>query len=250
MNEYFLKLNPSKTKILVLAPPSVQPEIIIRGVLFDKECIRFVRSAKNLGVVLDSELSFADQVNKVVKSCFSTIRQLSQIKGFLSEEQLKQLVCSYVFMNLDYCNSLYYGINSSLIRKMQYVQNCAARLVSKNRIPSGCLDQVITDFHWLKVKFRPIYKILLIVHNCLQGKAPEEIQQMIKSGDSLRTLNLQETKFHNKYGNRAFSHVGPKLWNLLPKEVRDVVDTTQFKKNLKSFLMLRGEEFCTWVDRR
>ena len=107
MNEYFLKLNPSKTKILVLAPPSVQPEIIIRGVLFDKECIRFVQSAKNLGVVLDSELSFADQVNKVVKSCFSTIRQLSQIKGFLSEEQLKQLVCSYVFMNLDYCNSLY-----------------------------------------------------------------------------------------------------------------------------------------------
>jgi hypothetical protein len=55
----------------------------MRGVLFDKECIRFVRSAKNLGVVLDSELSFADQVNKVVKSCFSTIRQLSQIKGFL-----------------------------------------------------------------------------------------------------------------------------------------------------------------------
>ena len=46
MNEYFLKLNPSKTKILVIAPPSVQPEIIVRGVFNDEECIRFFRSAK------------------------------------------------------------------------------------------------------------------------------------------------------------------------------------------------------------
>ena len=250
MNEYFLKLNPSKTKILVLAPPSVQPEIIIQGVFIGKECIRFVRSAKNLGVMLDNVLSFTDQINNVVKSSFSTIRKLSQIKGFLSEEHLKQLVCSHVFMRLDYCNSLYYGINSNLIGKMQHVQNCAARLVSKKRIASGGLDQVMKDFHWLKVKYRPIYKILLIVHNCLLGKAPEEIIQMIQYGDSSRTMNLQVTRFHNKYGCRAFSHTGPKLWNLLPKDVRDVVDTTMFKKNLKSFLMLRGEEFCTWANRQ
>ena len=130
---------------------------------------------------------------------------------------------------------------------MQHVQNCAARLVSKKKIASGGLDKVMNDFHWLKVKYRPIYKVLLIVHNCLLGKAPEEIQQMIHYGDSSRTMNLQETKFHNKYGCRAFSHVGPKLWNLLPRDIRDVVDTTKFKKSLKSFLMLRGEEFGTWA---
>ena len=106
------------------------------------------------------------------------------------------------------------------------------------------------DFHWLKVKFRHIYKILLIVHNCLQGKAPEEIVGMIGYGDSFRTMKLQETNYHNKYGSRAFSHVGPKLWNLLPKEIRVIAETTKFKKDLKSFLMLRGEEFCTWANRQ
>ena len=48
MNEYFLCLNQSKTKILVIAPPSLQPEIIIRGVFLENTCIRFVDSAKNL----------------------------------------------------------------------------------------------------------------------------------------------------------------------------------------------------------
>ena len=233
----------------MIAPPSVLSEIIIRGVFIGKECIRFVQSAKNLGVVLDSELCFTDHISNIVKSSFLIIRKLSQIKGYLTEEQLQQLVSSDVFSKLDYCNSLFYGINSALIRKMQHVQNCAARLVSKTKIPSGSLDKFITDKHWLKVKFRPLYKILLIVHNCLQENAPEEILQLIKPGDSPRTLHLRETNFNNKYGRRAFSHAGPKLWNLLPITIRNEFDTINFKKKLKSFLMLRGEEYCSWINR-
>ena len=250
MNEFFLKLNPSKTKILVIAPPLIQSEIIIRGVFLENECIRFVDSAKNLGVILDNVLCFADQINHVVKSCFSIIKKLSQVKGFLSEDELKQLVCSYVFSMMDYCNALYYGINSNLTKKLQHVQNCAARLVSKTRIPRGCLDKALMDLHWLKAKYRPIYKLMLIVHNCITLKAPEEVQEMIRYGGSTRTMNLQECRFFNKYGNRSFSRVGPKLWNLLPSEIREETDTEKFKKALKSFLMLRGEEFCGWVNRK
>ena len=44
-------------------------------------CIRFVNSAKNLGVILDNELSFECQINKVAKGCYATIKKLSQIKG-------------------------------------------------------------------------------------------------------------------------------------------------------------------------
>ena len=91
---------------------------------------------------------------------------------------------------------------------------------------------------------------MLIVHNCIMLKAPEEIQEMIHYSDSSRTMNLHEPKFNNKYGNRAFSRVGPKLWNLLPNEIRQEADTDEFKKALKSFLMIRGEEFCSWINRK
>ena len=71
---------------------------------------------------------------------------------------------------------------------------------------------------------------------------------MIGYGDSSRTKKLQENNYHNKYGCRAFSHVVPKLWNF--RDIRDIAETTKFKKDLKSFLMLRGEEFCTWANRQ
>ena len=87
MNEHFLLLNQTKKKILVLAPPSVQREIVIRGVFLEGTCIRFVDTAKNLGVILDEVLSFETQVNSVIKSSFANLKKLHQIKGYMSEDQ-------------------------------------------------------------------------------------------------------------------------------------------------------------------
>ena len=82
MNDFFLRLNATKTKILVIAPASVKQQIPINGTLIDGKCIRFVNTVKNLGVLLDTELSFALQINRVVSSCVVTIKDISKIKKF------------------------------------------------------------------------------------------------------------------------------------------------------------------------
>ena len=140
-------------------------------------CIRFEDSAKNLGIILDNVISFKNQINKVVKSSFTTLKQLHQVKGYFSTDNLKQLVSSLILCNIDYCNVLYFGISSCLTNKLQHVQNFAVRLVMKRKISTSKLDSAITDLHWLKVKFRIVYKVLLIVHNCIRGNAPNEIKR-------------------------------------------------------------------------
>jgi hypothetical protein len=249
MSEHFLCLNPTKTKIIVVAPPAVKEKIIIGGVLLnDNECIRFVDSAKNLGIVIDSVLNFQEQIDKLVKSCFMTIRQLSKVKMFLTQQQLQTLVSSLIFSKLDYCNSLYYGLPEYTLRKLQHVQNCAARLVKKKKIPhNSSMINIFTELHWLRIKHRIIYKVLLIVHNCLHDNAPEDIQSLIIVANSQRGVKLKETRARNSYGERAFSHVGPKLWNLLPNEISGEIDQVEFKKKLKSFLMTKGDEFVEWT---
>ena len=71
MNDHFLRLNPDKTKIIVIAPPSIKKDILVGGMFLNKECIRFVDNAKNLGFTLDTGLTFEMQINKVVKACFN-----------------------------------------------------------------------------------------------------------------------------------------------------------------------------------
>ena len=170
------------------------------------------------------------------------IRKLSAIKHYLSVEQLKVLICSYIFLRMDYCNALYYGLNQSSLNKLQHVQNCAARLLQSKRYGTH-LDEVFSNNHWLKVRERILFKILLIVHKCIHEKAPPSLCKFITFGDSDRSKALRETKVKTKYGDRAFSNAGPKLWNLLPLPIRNQESTEKFKKMLKSYLMFNGQNF-------
>ena len=241
MNEYFLRLNPDKTKILVVAPPAILKEIMIGGVLLNQSCIRFVDSAKNLGVVIDSVLSFEPHVNKLVKSCFLKVRQLYSVSHLLTQDQLKSLVCCKIFSSLDYCNSLFYGLNEATLRKLQHVQNSAARLVIRRGAPVS-LNTFFLDAHWLRIRERVIYKIILMVHNSLLFRSPASVRKLVPYADSERTMKLKETRVNNRFGVRAFSHAAPKIWNLLPPDLRSESKTDTFKKLLKSYLMTNGDE--------
>ena len=46
MNSFFLRLNASKTRILIIKPPSLKNTVIIQGTFINNACIRFVHSAK------------------------------------------------------------------------------------------------------------------------------------------------------------------------------------------------------------
>ena len=236
MNCFFLRLNATKTKIMVIVPPSLRNTIKIQGTFINGSCIRFDHSAKNLGFILDDQLTFKEHILKVVNCRFIVIRKLSKIKDFLTYEQLRTAVCALIFLNLDYCNSLFYGIHKELIDKLQSVQNSAARLVKGKNGFKGSTAEYIRQCHWLRVKERIVFKNCLLVHKCFYGRAPKCLKEMLNYVGSERTKKLVQSTHKGTYGTRCFSKVAPKLWNLLPLELRCVQDVDEFKKKLKTFL--------------
>lgn len=98
---------------------------------------------------------------------------------------MENLIHGLVTSRLDYCDSLLYGLRNGLISKMQRVQNAAARLV--NRSPRYChITPLLTELHWLNVKRRINFKIILIAYKAIYGTAAE----YIKGSLSNRTPNM------------------------------------------------------------
>ena len=249
MRENFLKLNSDKTQIMIVAPEGIQKDIMINGTFINGKCIRFVKSAKNLGVYFDSTLSMDDQVPKVVSACFSTIRLLSRIKHFVVTEQLQLLVCSLILSVIDYCNILYYGMSKDNLKKLQSVQNSAARLACKVNSYDGVRsDELLKNLHWLKVRERIAYKVLVVVHKCVYGNAPVDVKNLVRFSKSNRTRKLEVKPCLGEMGKRAFSVCGPRLWNCLPVELRMNEDLEDFKGKLKTYLFKNGEKFYELVN--
>ena len=68
--------------------------------------------------------------------------------------------------------SLLIGIQDKDIAKLQRIQNSAARLVSLCKKYEH-ITPILKGLHWLPIKYRIVYKILLLTFKCLSGQSPQ-----------------------------------------------------------------------------
>jgi len=76
--------------------------------------------------------------------------QLRQVVRSVSVDAAKTVVHAFISSRVDYCNSLLYGISDILLRRLQAVQNAAARLVTGTRRYDH-ITPVLQQLHWLPV---------------------------------------------------------------------------------------------------
>ena len=234
---HFMKINPDKTELLLLYPPSLNQEVIIKGILFEDQCIRFSDSVKNVGVTLDKNLSMKKHVNNVSSHCHKILKDVRRVKKAMQKCHLERIVHSIITHRLDYCNSLLININRKELFKLQKVQNAAARLIlNKGRRASAKL--ALKELHWLNVEARIYFKILLLVFKVIHGVCSDNLTLRYKtfSGRESDYLKLETPTFKTKYGKRLFEYNGSRLWNALPIELRKEEDIEKFKKGVKTLL--------------
>ena len=103
---------------------------------------------------------------------------ISKIRRFLTTEACKLLIHALVTFRLDYCNSIIYCCNQSILQRLQLIQNYAARLVY--RIPKfSHITPYLMDLHWLPVQARIQFKLLSIVFKCIHGTGPQYLSELL-----------------------------------------------------------------------
>jgi len=117
-------------------------------------------NARDLGVTLDQCLTMSTHVSNLCKSASFALKRIGNIRQYLDQPSTEKLVHAFVSSKLDYCNSLLYGLPDKEISKIQHIQNSAAQLVTKAR-RADHITPILRKLHWLPVRKRFIFKILL-----------------------------------------------------------------------------------------
>jgi len=103
---------------------------------------------KLLGVVLDRRLSFHKHVSVVARSCNYHAQAIRHIRHLLTTELAQTLACSLILYKIDYCNAVLHGAPSYSIKKLQRVQNNAARIVL-GAPRRSLVSPLLRTLHWL-----------------------------------------------------------------------------------------------------
>ena len=244
-----LKLNDDKTELLIIGQKhqkekiAHQPSISIGNTL-----IKPSQVACNIGAMLDPELNMDEQVKSITRTCYGKLKQLGRIRCYLNDESVQTLVHAFITCKLDNLNSLLIGLSKTQLRKLQRIQNNAARLITRCHKYES-MTSTLKELHWLPVEARIKYKVLLLTHKGINGIAPTYIKDMFQYKENVKTLrssnndHLEVTNARLKtFGDRAFAIYAPHLWNSLPLALRQLTSTNSFKSELKTYLFKKHYE--------
>ena len=145
-----LQPNPEKTEVLWCATARRQHQLPTSPLLIDGCSFTPVKSVRNLGIRIDSDLTTQTHVKRTVSRCFASLRQLRQIRHLVPRTTLHMLVVALVHSRLDYGNSVLVGL---LCVTSAPVLNAAARLVYHLRARDHITDALIS-LHWLRAPER------------------------------------------------------------------------------------------------
>ena len=247
MSSHFLKLNAGKSNLLIFSPRNLRDKIHIDQVYIGNNVFLPVsHDAVSLGVKLDSQLSFSPQISMILSQSYKLICNMGKIRRYLAVDDIKCLVNAIVISRIDNCNSLLYGLPDYEINRLQMLQNSCARLIY-NRKKYDHVSDLFKELHWLQIRQRIVFKILLFVFKIFLNTAPLYLQECLNIANfDNRVLTIPKSK--TSYGDRAFTNYAPRLWNALPHCLRTSCNLSYFKAHLKHHLFSHFEEYKNHVN--
>src|SRR4029434_11236912 len=107
-----------KTEVLVIGEKNEREKLTAH---LKTLALNTKHQARNLGVILDSDLNFETHIKNIIKTSFYHLRNIAKVQPFLAQADIERLMHAFITSRLDYCNSLLSGLpKKPLINYKQY----------------------------------------------------------------------------------------------------------------------------------
>ena len=202
-----------------------------------------VDSVRDLGVILDSELSMRVHISKISSTCFFHLRRLRKLLPFIDAASAQRLASAFILSRVDYCNAVLAGLPTSTFAPLQRVINAAARFGATSR---AHVSGITKSLHWLPIAYRIRLKLCVLMHGVHNGTSPSYLTDTTTPISSLpghrqlrsaMTTEYDIPRTRTKFGDSAFSVAGMREWNALPADIRNITDLPSSNESSKHFFL-------------
>ena len=245
-----LKLNAQKTKMVIFRKKRLPLNHQDMNVYLEGVKLSHDDSAEFLGITIDSTLSWDKHCSNIANKISRNNGMLNRVKHMLPPCSLRLLYHSFIQPHIQYGIPAWGGCSAQNKKRVVSIQKRAIRTITKSYITAH------TEPRMKKLgllKFDDLYKIecMSLVHDCVHGNAPANIESGLKlaisSEHNLRNqvenpLDLRIPNLKTRAGTSSFSANGPRLWNSISTEFRSIKRKVSFKKAIKNSILSSYEQ--------
>ena len=160
------------------------------------------------------------------------------LQHIFDESTLDKIIDTLVISKINYCASVWSNTSDMNIKKIQLIQNCAARLIT-GLSKYDHISSTLESLNWLPMKEHLLYRDIILTFKCINGLAPSylcdkfEKRNEIHDRDTRNNKKLQIPQYRTTCGQRTFKYRATKIWNALDEQLKSINSINLFKSKLK-----------------
>ena len=171
-----------------------------------------------------------------------TLIFLNHIKKQITAETRITVVQTLALSIINYCSNIWGSTNKTQLQKLQKLQNFAARVALGNVSKYEHITPHIQNLKWLKINSKLYYDVCVLIHKLRHNHYPQWLLPLQSVGNTSGVRTRQENSLfvkrtNTETGARQMQVRGPKIWNLLPDNIRNTRNLCNFKIKLKEHLV-------------
>lgn len=227
---YKLSLNLSKTNYVAFSLTEVNRPTF-SSILLSGEEIKELSNVKYLGIIIDKHLKWGPHVDYVANKIRRLIHKFYLLREILNKKLMTIIYKSLVESLIRYGILLWGGLYNNSLYKLNVIQKFILKIIYKKnrRYQSSLL------FSENIQNIRSIY--LYIV--CSYMHKNKNKWSLVNHAYDTRGRADQNIKIPINYNNinlRFVAYIGPKAYNILPREIREIMSKVRFKKVVQGYI--------------
>ena len=198
---------------------------------------------KYLGVLLDKHLTWKHHIDYVASKISKTVGIIARLRHFVPFQVVTSIYRSLILPYLSYGITIWGNTSQIFLKKLLVLQKRVLRIMhfANNRDHAVPFFKNTTNLPVNMLYFESVSKLMYDVNNDL---APKNITDLFTQVATVHTYGTRASTAGNyqiKYSRttlqkKAFSRVGAKIWNSLPKYIRNL-KRKEFAKEMHTLLL-------------
>ena len=192
-----------------------------------------------LGVNIDRYLKFDKHVDMMVGKINRALGVLKRACKYIPLKSRKIIFNTLVLPHFDYCITVWGSCNSSLITRLQRLQNRAMRIVLQCHFRTH-ICEMLAKLNWMNVRQRIFYQKCILMWKVHQGIAPDYINSQFMTNTTYLTQSVVSGNYViPRLHDKSFAVSGATTWNSLPPDIRSLNKVTSFKRVLVKYIFAK-----------
>ena len=190
-----------------------------------------------LGVTIDNKLNLNQHVSKLCTKASQKLHALARVSKFMNFERRKMIMNAFINSQFGYCPLVWMFHSRHLNKKINNIHERSLRLVYDDS--TSTFEELLKHDGSVTIHVRNLQLLATEIFKVVNGTGPEIMKDIFSLKENPRydsRFPFNSNNIHTeKYGKETLTFLGPKIWSLVPNEIKKSKSILEFKKLIKTW---------------